>query len=274
MNVWRLVLWKIQTWMNEHVFLYIILLSAITVTLILLGWNPFVVIPAFGLFWLACWVGDKVYYAIKGKVIKYDIILTQNEAQFGVIKRFVYKNKKLDLKIPPGVHSRQKIIYRNALRLTHGYKGNLVLSVALDKDVVDLGYNFSSKIKLINNPKATSPTMNDLISFCLNYDHKGKKYVPNEYVCANFAERLHNVAESKGIRTAYVVVEFDSGELHAINLVETQTGQKKFIDTTAGNMTFVDVTLGNPYIPQHISLLNETYFVPLGTVKAIRKIVW
>jgi hypothetical protein len=234
---------------------------------VLVSVGPWALALLFGL-------GAPIYIALKRNIIEYEIIITEKEAEFGTKKFLVRNNKKLELGIPPGVRSFQKIVYRDALHSTDKCKGDIHVLVALDKDVVDLGYNYSSRIKLINNPKAAAPTMANLTAFCLKYDHKGKTYIPTKYVCANFAERFHNVAETKGIRTAYVVVEFDSGELHAINLVETQTGQKIFIDTTASYMTFVDVTLGKPYVQKNVGALNNIHFEPLGTVKKIREIIW
>jgi hypothetical protein len=234
---------------------------------VLVSVGPWALALLFGL-------GAPIYIALKRNIIEYEIIVTEKEAEFGTKKILVRNNKKLELGIPPGVRSFQKIVYRNALRSTDKCKGDIHVFVALDKDVRDLGHNYSSRIKLINNPKATAPSIDNLISFCLQYDHKGRTYIPKKYVCANFAERFHNVAEIKGIRTAYVVVEFDSGELHAINLVETQSGQEKFIDTTSSYMTFVDVTMGKPYIQKAVGGLNNVYFEPLGIVKKIREIIW
>jgi len=207
------------------------------------------------------------------RTVEYWLVLTEREALLGIKKTLRRNEKKLELKIPPGTRSNQRIKLPGALEITDRCKGDIDVIAVLDKDVKDLGYNCYPRVKLINNPKASKPTLEQLESFCSRYDNS-KAYMPRIYVCANFAERFHNVAESRGIRTAYVVVEFYSGELHALNLVETDKDQFFYIDSTGGIACFVDVIPRQQYILKPVDEAVLKRFLPMGTVKAIRQITW
>lgn len=207
------------------------------------------------------------------RMAEYWLILTEREAILGTKKTLTRNGKRLELNIPAGTRSQQRIKLPGALEITDQCKGDIVVIAVLEKDVKDLGYNHYPRVKLINNPKASKPTVEQLKSFCLGYDN-GKVYIPRIYVCANFAERFHNVAESKGIRAAYVVVEFDSGELHALNLVETVEDQYFYVDSTGGIACFVDVIPRQQYVPKPVNMAALKRFLPMGTVKAIRQITW
>lgn len=51
-------------------------------------------------------------------------------------------------------------------------------------------------------------------------------------VCSDFAEILHNNAELQGIRAAYVIVAFESGDPHTMNAFETLDRGLVFVDST------------------------------------------
>jgi len=210
---------------------------------------------------------------IAGRTVEYWLVLTEREALLGTKKTLKRNEKKLELKIPPGTRSNQRIRLPGALEITDRCKGDIDVIAVLEKDVKDLGYNCYPRVKLINNPKASKPTFEQLESFCAGYNN-GKAYMPRIYVCANFAERFHNIAESRGIRTAYVVVEFNSGELHALNLVETNKDQFFYIDSTGGIACYVDVIPRQQYILKPVDDAVLKRFLPMGTVKAIRQITW
>lgn len=207
------------------------------------------------------------------RLAEYWLIITGKEALSGTKKTLTRNGKRLEIIIPAGTRSQQKIKLKGALEVTDQCKGDIVVIAVLEKDVQDLGYNHYPRVKLINNPTASKPTVEQLNSFCCGYDN-GKMYIPRIYVCANFAERFHNVAESNGIRTAYVVVEFDSGELHALNLVETVEEKYFYIDSTGGIACFVDVIPRQQYVPKPVDTATQKRFLPMGTVKAIRQIIW
>ena len=90
-----------------------------------------------------------------------------------------------------------------------------------------------NKIHLENNYYASDPTYDELISF-IKYDKTDKIiYDYDSFVCADFAERLHNNAEEYGIKCAYVTVEFQDDEYgHAFNGFNTTDKGFVFIDST------------------------------------------
>ena len=60
-------------------------------------------------------------------------------------------------------------------------------------------------IVLVNNPDATNPTYAELVAFIIEDTTNTNDYVkggPEAYVCADFAEEVHNNAETAGIREA------------------------------------------------------------------------
>jgi hypothetical protein len=96
-------------------------------------------------------------------------------------------------------------------------------------------------IKLENNPDATDPTFDELIDFIKNDPTDTREYIAegsDVYVCADFAEDVHNNAERAGIRAAWVGVTFeDTTEGHAINAFETTDRGLVYIDCTSGGKT-------------------------------------
>ena len=96
-------------------------------------------------------------------------------------------------------------------------------------------------IILDNQPDATNPTFDELIAFIKNDPTDTRDYIadgPNAYVCADFAEEVHNNAERNGIRAAWVGITFENTrEGHAINVFETTDKGLVFIDCTSGGKT-------------------------------------
>jgi ABC-type transporter Mla subunit MlaD len=88
-------------------------------------------------------------------------------------------------------------------------------------------------IILINKSTAKNPTWEELLDF-LQEDKTDKKlYVTGVYECGNFAKDLHNNAEAKGIRTAFVAIQFYNEISHAINAFKTTDKGLVYIDDTA-----------------------------------------
>jgi hypothetical protein len=93
-------------------------------------------------------------------------------------------------------------------------------------------------IILNNNPAAINPTYEELIAFIKKDTMDSKDYIengPRAYVCADFAEEVHNNAEAAGIKAGWVGVTFvgiDEG--HAINAFETIDESLVYIDCTNG----------------------------------------
>ncbi len=96
-------------------------------------------------------------------------------------------------------------------------------------------------IILNNNPAAINPTYEELIAFIRKDTTDSKNYIengPGAYVCADFAEEVHNNAEAAGIRAGWVGVTFvGADEGHAINAFETIDEGLVYIDCTNGRST-------------------------------------
>jgi len=90
-------------------------------------------------------------------------------------------------------------------------------------------------IRLINNPDAVNVTYEELLSFLQEDDTEWYPYKENFYVCADFAETLHNNAEETGIRAAWVAVNFE-GDVkgHASNAFETTDRGLIYVDCGGG----------------------------------------
>ena len=91
-------------------------------------------------------------------------------------------------------------------------------------------------IILTNNSTAADPTFNELIAFILEDATDRKEYIasgPGAYVCADFAEQVHNNAEAAGIRAAWVSLTFEGTKQgHALNAFETSDKGLVYIDCT------------------------------------------
>jgi len=88
-------------------------------------------------------------------------------------------------------------------------------------------------IHLENNPEAQNPTYERLIRFLKNDDTDRIMYESNKFVCADFAENLHNNAEKVGISAAYISIDFEDSEYgHALNAFATTDKGLVYIDCT------------------------------------------
>lgn len=97
-------------------------------------------------------------------------------------------------------------------------------------------------IILDNNPDATNPTYAELVAFIKSDPTDTREYVAEgsgAYVCADFAEDVHNNAERSGIRAAWVGITFENiEEGHAINAFETTDKGLVYIDCTSGGKNY------------------------------------
>ena len=91
-------------------------------------------------------------------------------------------------------------------------------------------------IILTNNATAADPTFNELVAFILEDTTDRREYItdgPGAFVCADFAEAVHNNAEAAGIRAGWVSLTFDgTKEGHALNVFETSDKGLVYIDCT------------------------------------------
>lgn len=89
-----------------------------------------------------------------------------------------------------------------------------------------------SQVCLVNYKNATDPTWNELMSFLEKDDTDEQSYIEGSFVCADFAELLHNNAEASGIKAAFVGVDFVVGEGHALNAFNTTDRGQVYVDCT------------------------------------------
>jgi hypothetical protein len=135
------------------------------------------------------------------------------------------------------------------------------------------------KISLINYKNAADPTYSELVSFIKADKTDQKRYVPGKYVCSDFAETVHNNAEKKGIRAAWVAIDFKNDDRgHACNAFSTTDKGLVFIDCTGSPSksrvwdTKVKLAVGKTYKPTSLYPTKYTYS-SMGKVKKY-KIYW
>ena len=121
------------------------------------------------------------------------------------------------------------------------------------------------RITLRNNQNAKKPTWGELKTFLAKDKTDERPYNFSTFVCADFAEMLHNNAEAAGIKAAYVCIRLGpcsyspSEGGHCFNAFETTDQGLIYIDCTGssgfnpGNCDkIVDVSVGKHYIPRSI----------------------
>jgi hypothetical protein len=132
-------------------------------------------------------------------------------------------------------------------------------------------------VELYENPNAKNPTWEQLLSFLRRDNTDKMTYALGSFVCADFAEMLHNNAEEAGIRCGFVILY---PIFHACNAFETTDRELVFIDCTGlrtyqsgpgNNDTIVNIRLGTDYVPKYIfssQLGNTTWTIQsMGTVE-------
>ena len=125
-------------------------------------------------------------------------------------------------------------------------------------------------IELFNNPQAHDPSWDELVTFLASDDTDEHDYIYGAFVCADFAEMLHNNAETFGIRAAYVLIDLSgysdpynygipSNTGHALNAFSTTDMGLVYIDCTGTSSYFpcssdttIVVSVGSEYIPESI----------------------
>jgi len=170
-------------------------------------------------------------------------------------------------------------------------------------------------IVLINNENASDPSYSQLVSFLQQdetdqfpyiytvstpglYYGSAESHVDLErtqniidgtaqpgdpHVCADFAERLHNNAESAGIRCAYVGVGLAGSAGHACNAFQTTDKGLIYIDCTGisdsygpdNNDKVVDIQVGEQYDPAYL-FPSGGWYIPGGTMGEVTdfEVVW
>jgi hypothetical protein len=128
-------------------------------------------------------------------------------------------------------------------------------------------------IMLYNNESAVDVTYHEVIDFIL-LDETDKHPYTSCYQCGDFAEDVHNNAESEGIRCGWVSIE---GIDHACNVFDTTDLGRVFIDCTHGDGggswdAVVNVQAGELYIPEPIES-SDCVYESMGKVTG-RRVYW
>jgi hypothetical protein len=142
-------------------------------------------------------------------------------------------------------------------------------------------------IILYNYPNAKNPTWDELKVFLKQDTTDQQTYIFGSFVCADFAEMLHNNAEAAGLQCAYVTIELGPSSYfpaagHALNAFETTDRGLVYIDCTGllgtGNSFNADkvvkVVEGQQYIPQAVFPTGGWYWDSMGKVLSIEIIQW
>jgi TolA-binding protein len=148
------------------------------------------------------------------------------------------------------------------------------LGIQVYSDIRPLYRSGNSMITLVDNRVSRNPTWQQLEAF-LQEDKTDKKiYVKGTYECGNYAQDLHNIAEAKGIRSAWVAIQFVKGEGHALTAFRTVDRGLVYIDVTGDKSStgpsnldrIVQVNKGEPLIerllfPEGWEFLGKTEIV-------------
>lgn len=120
---------------------------------------------------------------------------------------------------------------------------------------------------LTNYANAQNPTYTQLLTF-LKVDWTDEKLYTDNFVCADFAETLHNNAEKNGIKCAWVGCDFKGGgDGHAFNMFETTDKGKIFIDDTGDNgVAKYEDAIMNVKVGK---LLTEKYLFKTGSIDSM-----
>jgi hypothetical protein len=149
------------------------------------------------------------------------------------------------------------------------------------------------QIALDNNPKARDVTWAELQQFLLDDQTNEIHYSDDVFVCADFAERLHNNAEEAGITAAYVSIDFGPEDIyslpdwstgcpsyhggrHACNAFQTTDKGLIFVDDTgaedgSGEDCTVLIVEGHLYTP--VSMFSDDEWCPMGQVVSFQ-VMW
>jgi hypothetical protein len=91
-------------------------------------------------------------------------------------------------------------------------------------------------IELVNNPAAKDASWEELRQFLMQDATDQLAYNDLTFVCADFAEMLHNNAETSGIRAAYITLDLAGQDIgHALNAFNTTDKGVIYIDNTGSD---------------------------------------
>jgi hypothetical protein len=157
----------------------------------------------------------------------------------------------------------------NDLSIVHPHQSNCYESTAN-----------GSWVTLINMESATDPTYKELLEFIKSDNTDEIEYNLRSFVCADFAQAVHNNAEKAGIKAAWVSIEFEDRKYgHACNAFNTTDRGLVFVDCTGpesykpGNWdSIVEIKIGEEYKPEELFKSGSDY-ESMGIVKSC-KVYW
>jgi hypothetical protein len=138
------------------------------------------------------------------------------------------------------------------------------------------------RIILANNLSARDPSYEELKTFLKADKTDQIPYNYSSFVCADFAETVHNNAEQAGIKAGYVHIAFNEiNDTHACNVFNTTDRGLILIDCTnslggqgpSNNDRIVTIKEGNTYYPHYLFASGRWRTLPMGTVKSY-EIFW
>jgi hypothetical protein len=109
---------------------------------------------------------------------------------------------------------------KNLETLTIRYYDGIGLPI---DDVLERSERSGQALKLYENAQALDPSWAQLKAFLVTDNTDQQLYIPDVFVCADFAAMLHNRAEMAGIKTAYVNIDFVSGPVTPIERKKERT---------------------------------------------------
>lgn len=110
--------------------------------------------------------------------------------------------------------------------------------------VVPLRDSKGNPVQLRNYHAATNVTLARLVSFIRTNPVNLATFEPGKFVCTEYGQALHNAAETAGLRAGVVVVDFEKGEGHVLNVFETTDKGLVYVDCTGSLNT-------NANVPRH-----------------------
>ncbi len=125
------------------------------------------------------------------------------------------------------------------------------------------------KIFLQNNPDAFDPIYSELITF-IKQDKTDLIQYSDDFICADYAEIVHNNAEANGIKTAWVAISFyDDDDGHALNGFNTLDKGFIYIDSTGGTEIgpcsydrLIGIEIGKPMWYYELYKCDDDYYYP------------
>lgn len=90
--------------------------------------------------------------------VRYEIVISDEEARLGTRKILLRQDKRLEVNIPPGVKTGSIVKLTDALRLTNGYSGDILISMKIKEEKISTGVieindkNFGDEVLKYSSP--------------------------------------------------------------------------------------------------------------------------